>query len=49
MLVAVMTVGVLAELVQTDSEGSFIMKYFLSPSKVKPLQDLLNPSTFRLT
>lgn len=39
-----MTIGVLAELVQTEGEGTALMKYFLNPAKVKPLQDLLNPS-----
>jgi hypothetical protein len=39
-----MAAGVLAELVQTDSEGAVIMKYFCNSVKVKLLQDLLNPS-----
>ena len=39
-----MSAGVLAELVQIDGEGSVIMRYFCNITKVKLLQDLLNPS-----
>ena len=39
-----MAAGVLSELVQIETDGTTIVKYFCNPAKVKLLQDLLNPS-----
>jgi len=38
-----MAAGVLSELVQTETDGTIIMKYFCNPAKVIILQNLLNP------